>query len=146
MRLPFTQFIQSSSTSDLNIFLSTLFWNTLSLCSLINVTDQVPHPSRPLQHCFGYQNINLISSWYGKNTQPSYYPHITTDQLFVTISTIIIICNCNYVYYLLFFTSVPTPLLKPIEVQTPHLTDQFYTTTNEFYDIYKHFMHKCYCI
>jgi len=109
MRLPFTQFIQSPSILHLNIFLSTLFWNTLSLFSSINVTDQVSHPSSPLQHCIGYQNINYTSSWYDKNTQPSHYLYITTDQLLEIISIIIIIiiiiiiCNCNYVHYLLFF-------------------------------------------
>jgi hypothetical protein len=148
MRLPFTQYIQSSSSSDLNIFLSALFWITLSLCSSINVPGQVSHPSRPLQHCIGYQNINFTSSSYVKYTQPSYYLHITTDQLFVTISTtiIIIICNCNYVHYLLFFALIPTPLQKPIKVQPPHIMDQFYTTTNEVCNIYKYFMHKYYCI
>jgi hypothetical protein len=34
----------NSSLSDSNILLRTLFWNTLNLCSVLNVTDQVSHP------------------------------------------------------------------------------------------------------
>jgi hypothetical protein len=29
-----------------------------------------------------------------------------------------------------------------MKLHPPHHTDQFYTNTNEFYNIYKHFMHK----
>jgi hypothetical protein len=42
-------FLQPPVTSPLfgpNILPSTLFWNTLSLCSSINVRDQVSHPYR----------------------------------------------------------------------------------------------------
>jgi hypothetical protein len=43
------QFLHSPITSSLfgpNIFLCTLFSNTLSLCSTVNVRDQVSHPYR----------------------------------------------------------------------------------------------------
>jgi len=44
---PLCSFFHSPATSSLsgpNIFLSTLFSNTLSLCSSLNVSDQVSHP------------------------------------------------------------------------------------------------------
>jgi hypothetical protein len=42
-------FLQPPITSSLfgpNVFLSTLFSNTLSLCSSLNVRDQISHPCR----------------------------------------------------------------------------------------------------
>ena len=36
-------------------------------------------------------------------------------------------------------------IAKTYKIQPP-LMDRFYTTTDEFYNIHKHFMHKCYCI
>jgi hypothetical protein len=47
MKLLIMQFSSSPVTSSLfgpNILLSTLFSNTLSLCSSLNVRDQVSHP------------------------------------------------------------------------------------------------------
>jgi hypothetical protein len=47
MQLLIMQFFQPPLTSSLldpNIILSTLFTNTLNLCSSLNVRDQVSHP------------------------------------------------------------------------------------------------------
>jgi hypothetical protein len=49
MKLLIMQFLQPPVTSSLfgpNILLSALFSNTLSLCSSLNVRDQVSHPYR----------------------------------------------------------------------------------------------------
>jgi hypothetical protein len=49
MKLLIMQFYPASVTSSLfgpNILLSTMFSNTLSLCSSLNVRDQVSHPYR----------------------------------------------------------------------------------------------------
>jgi hypothetical protein len=48
MKLLFMQLppISSSSLFGANILLSTLFSHTLSLCSSLNIRDQVPHPYR----------------------------------------------------------------------------------------------------
>jgi hypothetical protein len=51
MKLSLCSFFQSPITSSLfgpNILLSTLFSNTLSLCSSLNVRDQVSHPYRTI--------------------------------------------------------------------------------------------------
>jgi hypothetical protein len=49
MKLLIMQCSPTSYTSSLfsqNIPLVTLFWNTISLCSSLNVRDQVPHPQK----------------------------------------------------------------------------------------------------
>jgi len=51
MKLLIMYFLHSPVTSSLlgsNIFLNTLFLNTLSLCSSLNVSDQVSHPYKAI--------------------------------------------------------------------------------------------------
>jgi hypothetical protein len=43
-----------SSFFSLNILLSILFPNTLSLCSFLNARDQVSHPLHVLHRCMSY--------------------------------------------------------------------------------------------
>jgi hypothetical protein len=43
-----------------NILLSTLFWNTLSLCSFLSVTDQVSHPYKTIG------KITLLIKFFGR--------------------------------------------------------------------------------
>jgi hypothetical protein len=61
MKLLIMQFLQPPVTSSLfctNILLSTLFSDTLSLCSSPNVRDQVSHPYRNRQNYdFVYSNF-----------------------------------------------------------------------------------------
>jgi hypothetical protein len=37
-------------------------------------------------------------------------------------------------------------IVEIYKTRTSHFLDQFYITTYEFYAIYKHFMHKFWCI
>jgi hypothetical protein len=56
-------FLQPPVTSSLlgsNILLSTLFSNTLNLCSSLNVKDQVSHPYKTTLHHYKDQFVNVV--------------------------------------------------------------------------------------
>jgi hypothetical protein len=54
----------TSSLFGLNILLNTLFSNTLSLCSSLNVRDQVSHPYRTVpREMSGYNSQRCFQAW-----------------------------------------------------------------------------------
>jgi len=58
----------TSSTLGLNTLLSTLFLNTLSLCSSLNLSDHVSHPYQIRE--ISYSLCLWIGQWKRKNSAP----------------------------------------------------------------------------
>ena len=63
----------TSSLLDPNILLSTLFSNTLSLCSSLNVSDRVSHPLKTNRHNYISLYSNLCISEYQNGRQKVMY-------------------------------------------------------------------------
>jgi hypothetical protein len=73
MKLPFMQYSPATCHFNFsqNIFLSTLFWNTLSLFSAVNMADQVSHPLKTTSKII-VLHISVFMSLYNKRNEKGF--------------------------------------------------------------------------